>query len=149
MNYGLLKNEIDSDPLSIGYKELNGSWKSDEVIYDLINKKNIDKYGSVSISNLLIWAGKYNVFTSLKNHRNDPDPIGNICEIGLVLLTATSELHLNDTNVQTLIGVLVSTNILTQTSVDELYVLSVKKVSRADILGLGNVSIEDIGKAGR
>lgn len=149
MNYEILKNEINNDPLSLGYKEENGSWKSDEVICNLLNQKNIKQHSTVSISTLLIWAGKHNVFTSLKTHRNDPDPIGNICEIGLVLLTATSELHLDDVNVQTLIAVLVSSNVLSQNAVNELYVLSEKNYSRAEILKLGNVSIEDIGKSGR
>lgn len=40
-----LHDEIEADPLALGYKEAGGEWKEDAVIVDLINAKNykIDK----------------------------------------------------------------------------------------------------------
>lgn len=35
-----LHDEIESDPLALGYKEVGGEWKGDQVIADLINAKN-------------------------------------------------------------------------------------------------------------
>ena len=35
-----LHDEIENDPLTLGYKEAGGAWKGDQVIADLINAKN-------------------------------------------------------------------------------------------------------------
>jgi hypothetical protein len=35
-----LHDEIEADPLTLGYKEAGGEWKGDQVIADLINAKN-------------------------------------------------------------------------------------------------------------
>ena len=36
-----LKSEIETDPKSLGYKEVGGQWKGDSVIADLLNEKNL------------------------------------------------------------------------------------------------------------
>lgn len=40
-----LHDEIENDPLALGYKEVGGEWKEDQVIADLINAKDykVDK----------------------------------------------------------------------------------------------------------
>lgn len=43
-----LHDEIESDPQGIGYKEVGGAWKEDNVICDLINAKNY-KIDNISI----------------------------------------------------------------------------------------------------
>ena len=47
-----LHDEIEADPEGLGYKEVGGEWKEDQVIVDLINAKNykVDMPSVLSIS---------------------------------------------------------------------------------------------------
>lgn len=142
MDHYALKNEIENDPENIGY-----AGKTDQEVADLLNQKNVNRLRSISINEVLIWAGKRGAFTKLKAHRNEPDHIGNLCETALAMFGSADSLDLENTDVQTMLGAFVSGGVFTQEDANSLLETATFKISRAESLGFNGLGAGDVNFA--
>lgn len=146
IDYAALKVEINNDPAGLGYKNEGGSWKDDDVIVGLITAKNISSIGSLSILQLLRWAARHDSIRRMETHQTDAGPIGSICTAALAIFKSQSGIMINlgDTEIRGMFDALISGGIFTQVEENDLLALGTVLKSRAEILGIPEVSSGDI-----
>lgn len=117
---------------------------------DKLNLKNITVVGEISKRDLLKWATKKNLLIKFEyNKTNHSDEtVRNICAAILTMLSSDQyKTNLSDQEIVGMIDYLVLKSILTSTHKTELTTLATRSISRAEQLGVANVTISDIIQA--
>lgn len=149
MNTTILKQELQQDPLRLGYAPLLAVGAANQVA-DLLNAPRYPTDGPVTIEQVLRWAAKYAVLPRLQvAAQSDNMALAGIAQVGLLLTQnpniPTIDLGLED--VQQMFAALVQAEVISAAQRDELFAAGVTLRSRADVLGLGTVSADDVTRA--
>ena len=142
-----LLNELLTGPLS-NELAIPIAARNDVLICELLNKKNIPVYGTVSANDFAIWAASTGLRATIQDHAENPaSPLRSIALTLLDLLQGNLDRALdfgNAANVA-MLEAWVSAGAITATHRDELLALSQKLISRAD--QIGGVSVSQISDA--
>mgnify|MGYP000917485113 FL=1 len=149
MNTTILKQELQQDPLGLGYAPLLAVGSANQVAA-LLNESRYPTDGPVTIEQVLRWAAKYAVLPRLQvAAQSDNMALAGIAQVGLLLTQnpniPTIDLGLED--VQQMFAALVQAEVISAAQRDELFAAGVTLRSRADVLGLGTVSADDVTRA--
>lgn len=147
MNYTLLKTEIDTDPTGIGFKDGQGNWKPYQDIADLFNAKTIGSTGKIPGNDALKWAAKNDVLGKLQDDAAGVTTSRSaaIAALKIAESPGTLVLDTSDSDIKAMISALVATNVLTVSQKIDL--MQHYKISRAEQLGFGVVTVRDIERA--
>jgi len=149
MDYAALRSELTTDPLGLGYAPLLEVGAANQVA-DALNEPRYPTDGPVTIERVLRWAAKYAVLPRLQlAAQSDNMALAGIAQVGLLLTQnpniPTIDLGLED--VQQMFAALVQAEVISAAQRDELFASGVHLRSRADVLGLGYVSADDVRRA--
>lgn len=135
MNYSVLSNEINNDPLGVGYASMDAYQ-----IRDSINGKTRSSYKVLTSNDLLKWSGKNGRYIKVKNAADNTslsNEIRSAAFAAVVMVERDNTLFdYNDTNSQNIFNVLVSNDIISQEDKNDLVSTLTENVSRAQELGL-------------
>lgn len=140
-----LRDELLSDPMGIGY----AAWLPDSpgTVADLINAMTQRLVKAISIETAQIWAAT-GPYANIVDASNNPQhPCRASCLVVRQTFAAGLTIHLEHADVQTLLSAWVASGICTQAQHDDLMGRAMQPASRAEVLGLGRVSIYDIIEA--
>lgn len=140
-----LRDELLNDPKGIGY----AAWlpASPGTVADLINAMTQTMVKPINIETAQIWAaaGPYAAVVDASN--NPQHPCRASCLVLRQTFAAGVDIHLEHPDIQAMLAAWVSSGICTQGQRDDLMARAVKPASRAEVLGLGVVTINDIIEA--
>lgn len=143
----VLRQELLTDPVGLGYAPLLAEGR-DNAVADLLNEPRYQ--GPVSTESLLIWAAKYAVIPALEDAAKSEDrQISGIAKVGLLLTQNPNipEVKVYLTDVRNMFNALVAAGIITEDQRAELYAQQTRQRSRAEWLGLGSVTADDVARA--
>jgi hypothetical protein len=149
MDIAALRNELTTDPAGLGYAPLLDAGSANQVAAAL-NEPRYPTDGPITIERLLRWAAKYAVLPRLQvAAQSDNIALAGIAQVGLLLTQNPNipEIDLGLEDVQQMFAALVEAEVISAAQRDELFASGVHLVSRADVLGLGYVSADDISRA--
>lgn len=145
MNIQTLITEIENDPLAVGYQSM-----STEEITTSLNTVNRTRLRLLNSRELLAWSSigaidasgvksRYERFEDgAVNHSSAA--IRGVCKAAVKLIERdTTELDLNLSDRQAMVGALVAGGVITSDEEQELYTLSTENISRGEELNLGHV----------
>jgi hypothetical protein len=148
MDDSALRDEILKDPEKIGYAPAVATGSANQVA-DLLNAPRYDGLGKVEITPVLIWLAKYGVMARLRAAVNGADPsIASIAEVALLLVQNPNipALDVGLSDVQMMLGALVQADVIPEDAAAELSALAAVRQSRAEVLGLGVVTADDVSR---
>ena len=135
MNYSVLSNEINNDPLGVGYASMDAYQ-----IRDSINGKTRSSYKVLTSNELLKWSGINGRYIKVKNAADNTslsNEIRSAAFAAVVMVERDNTLFdYNDTNSQNIFNVLVSNDIISEEDKNDLISTLTENVSRAQELGL-------------
>lgn len=140
-----LKNEISTDPLGLGYKNADGTWRSDQTIADLLNSMTTGRKAKkpIPIVSLLKWAAKsgviHELYTAFAPGSAQPTTVQAIARAAVQMIGSSyvGSLDTTDPDIAAMINTLELAGILTAVQKAEVLALTDKTVSRAEELELG------------
>ena len=146
MNYSVLLNEINNDPLGVGYASMDAYQ-----IRDSINGKTRSSYKVLTSNDLLKWSGKNGRYIKVKNAADNTslsNEIRSAAFAAVVMVERDNTLFdYNDTNSQNIFNVLVSNDIISQEDKNDLVSTLTENVSRAQELGLPQLRKKHVERA--
>lgn len=146
MNYSVLSNEINNDPLGVGYASMDAYQ-----IRDSINGKTRSSYKVLTSNDLLKWSGKNGRYIKVKNAADNTslsNEIRSAAFAAVVMVERDNTLFdYNDTNSQNIFNVLVSNDIISQEDKNDLVSTLTENVSRAQELGLPQLRKKHVERA--
>jgi len=150
MDYQLLRDELDNDPMEIGYAQLIIAGAHNRVA-DEINRPRYTAYGPVSISDILIWAAPSGIRARLRVAENEhtDEQVRSIAEVAWSLTNNPNipAINLGDERVVQMFDILVAGGVITQEERDGLFAVAAILRSRAEVLFGQAVSVDDVSKA--
>ena len=134
-----LKDEVVNDPLSRGYSSMTDS----EVATDL-NTQYREQHRRVPLSEVQNWASAYRIYKRFCDKGMERGPLHN--ELLAIIQGKQEDVNFQSDSpgVSQLIQDMIDNDIVTQTEAQELQRLGTYYVSRAEELGYGSVSAEQI-----
>ena len=146
MNYSVLSNEINNDPLGVGYASMDAYQ-----IRDSINGKTRSSYKVLTSNDLLKWSGTDGRYIKVKNAADNTslsNEIRSAAFAAVVMVERDNTLFdYNDTNSQNIFNVLVSNDIISQEDKNDLVSTLTENVSRAQELGLPQLRKKHVERA--
>jgi Ca2+-binding RTX toxin-like protein len=146
MNYSVLSNEINNDPLGVGYASMDAYQ-----IRDSINGKTRSSYKVLTSNDLLKWSGKNGRYIKVKNAADNTslsNEIRSAAFAAVVMVERDNTLFdYNDTNSQNIFNILVSNDIISQEDKNDLVSTLTENVSRAQELGLPQLRKKHVERA--
>jgi hypothetical protein len=149
MDTQALHSEIINDPAGLGYAADVATGSANHVA-DLLNAPRYDAYGKVLITPVLIWLAKYGIMPRLRAAtQGDDKAIAGIAEVAMMLVSNPNipALDVGLLDVQVMIDHLVTAGVIPVDAASELMDLATVKRSRAEVLGLGVVTADDVSRA--
>jgi hypothetical protein len=145
-----LRDELTRDPEALGYAPMLAAG-SHNVVAAALNERRYPADGPITIERLLRWAAKYSVLPKLEIAAANTEniQIAGIAKVGLLIAQKSSitELDLGLEDVQQMFAALVAAGVISADERDELFAAGVRLRSRADLLGLGTVTADDVSRA--
>lgn len=147
-----LSDEINNDPENIGYATPLSNGNNQEVTR-LINEPRTETVGAVPVpsSDLLMWGGQNGRLSALEDAASDDTlsaGVRSVADAALRMIQREdTSLDLGRSEVAGMIDTLVDEGILTSTDKTELEAMTTAKISRAQELGLGTVSLQEVRDA--
>jgi hypothetical protein len=144
-----LHDELSKDPQALGYAPLLAAGSANGVA-DLLNAPRYDALGKVGITPLLEWIAAYGVMARLRAAATGENAqVASIAEVALMLVSNPNipALDLSRPRVQQMLGALTQAGVIPQEAHAELLALATVRVSRAQQLGFGTVTADDISRA--
>lgn len=144
-----LRDELTNDPVGLGYTLLLAAGSVNQVA-TLLNEPRYDALGSILITPLLEWIAAHGIMARLRTAAaGDSAEIASIAEVALMLVSNPNipALDLSRPRVQQMLATLTQAGVIPQAAHDELLQLATIRVSRAQQLGLGTVTSDDVSKA--
>ena len=149
MDYTALRQELTTDPAKLGYGPLLAAGSANRVA-DLLNAPTQAGLGSVPITPLLEWIAAHGIMARLRAAAASSDAaVASIAEVALMLVSNPNipALDLSRPRVQAMLGALAQAGVIPADAQAELMGMATTYVSRAEVLGLGAVSADDVSKA--
>ena len=146
MNYTVLSNEINNDPLGLGYASMDAYQ-----IRDCINGKTRSAYKVLTSNDLLKWSGINGRYIKIKTAADNTglsDEIRSAAFAAVVMVERDNTLFdYNDGNSQSIFNVLVSNDIISEEDKNDLLATLTENISRAQELGLPQLRKKDVERA--
>jgi len=146
MNYTVLSNEINNDPLGLGYASMDAYQ-----IRDSINGKTRSAYKVLTSNDLLKWSGINGRYIKIKTAADNTglsDEIRSAAFAAVVMVERDNTLFdYNDGNSQSIFNVLVSNDIISEEDKNDLLATLTENISRAQELGLPQLRKKDVERA--
>ncbi len=149
LDLNALRTEIVMDPEQLGYGDAVATG-SDNQVAALLNAPRFPAYGKVEITPVLIWLAKYGIMPRLRAAAaGDNVEIAGIAEVALMLVSNPNipALDVGLPEVQAMLTALVQAGVIPLAASDELLDLAQIQRSRAEVLGLGTVTADQVAKA--
>ncbi len=144
-----LRTEIQTDPDKLGYAPAVATGSANQVAA-LLNEKRYPAFGPVPITPVLIWLAKYSIMPRLRAAmQSDKPAIAGIAEVAMMLVSNPNipALDVALPEVQQMLTALVLAGVIPLEASTELLSLAATKQSRAEVLGFGTVTADDVSKA--
>ena len=145
----ILKTELTTDPMGLGY----ANWLPDSpgTVADLINAKTFSMPKSLMVSEIDV-VGLYPdgisagdaVLAKLETFANNNQPLSSVVSRALKALYQPQGLNIGSAAVQQMLTVLANEGILTVDESTKLKSIATQPASRAEVLGIEQVSIEQV-----
>ncbi|MCA1596096.1 MAG: hypothetical protein LC772_06695 [Chloroflexi bacterium] len=140
-----LHTEITTDPAAIGYAPWLAA-KDYDAVARILNQQNpawVKKAPQIAMSDVLDWAAAGPIGAITDASTNVTSPVRNICLAALRMFNGTQvALDVSRTDVQNMLGALVSAGTITQAQHDALMNLqNITGASRAEVLFGAGVSV--------
>jgi hypothetical protein len=146
MNYTVLSNEINNDPLGLGYASMDAYQ-----IRDSINGKTRSAYKVLTSNDLLKWSGINGRYIKIKTAADNTglsDEIRSAAFAAVVMVERDNTLFdYNDGDSQSIFNVLVSNDIISEDDKNDLLATLTENISRAQELGLPQLRKKDVERA--
>ena len=146
MNYTVLSNEINNDPLGLGYASMDAYQ-----IRDSINGKTRSAYKVLTSNDLLKWSGINGRYIKIKTAADNTglsDEIRSAAFAAVVMVERDNTVFdYNDGNSQSIFNVLVSNDIISQEDKNDLLTTLTENISRAQELGLPQLRKKHVERA--
>ena len=146
MNYTVLSNEINNDPLGLGYASMDAYQ-----IRDSINGKTRSAYKVLTSNDLLKWSGINGRYIKIKTAADNTglsDEIRSAAFAAVVMVERDNTLFdYNDGNSQSIFNVLVSNDIISEDDRNNLVTTLTENISRAQELGLPQLRKKHVERA--
>ena len=149
MDYTALRAELITDPAKLGYGPLLAAGSANRVAV-LLNERTQQGLGSVPITPLLEWIAAHGIMARLRAAAAASDPaLASISEVALMLVSNPNidAIDFGLPDVQAMLAALVQAGVIPADAYQELTGIATVQRSRADVLGLGAVSADDVSKA--
>lgn len=149
MNIEALRTEIIMDPEQLGYQAAVATG-SDNQVAALLNAPRYPAYGKVEITPVLIWLAKWGIMPRLRAAAAGENvDIAGIAEVALMLVSNPNipSLDVSLPAVQQMLTALVMAGVVPMEASEELLTTAAIQRSRAEILGLGTVTADQVAKA--
>ena len=144
-----LRNELTLDPAGLGYAPLLADGSATQVAA-LLNEPRYEALGRVAITPLLEWIAVHGIMARLRAAAAGTDAqVASIAEVALMLVSNPNipALDLSRPRVQEMLAALATAGVIPQDAHDELLALGTVRESRAQQLGLGTVTADDVSRA--
>lgn len=144
-----LRTEIMLDPEQLGYGDAVESG-SDNQIAGLLNAPRYPAYGKVEITPVLVWLAKYGIMPRLRAATSSANQtIAGMAEVAILLVNNPNipALDVGLPEVQQMLTALVQAGAIPGEASDELLTLATVQRSRAEVLGFGTVTADQVAKA--
>ncbi len=146
MNYTVLSNEINNDPLGLGYASMDAYQ-----IRDSINGKTRSAYKVLTSNDLLKWSGINGRYIKIKTAADNTglsDEIRSAAFAAVVMVERDNTVFdYNDGNSQSIFNVLVSNDIISEEDKNDLLTTLTENISRAQELGLPQLRKKHVERA--
>jgi len=146
MNYTVLSNEINNDPLGLGYASMDAYQ-----IRDSINGKTRSAYKVLTSNDLLKWSGINGRYIKIKTAADNTglsDEIRSAAFAAVVMVERDNTLFdYNDGDSQSIFNVLVSNDIISEDDRNNLVTTLTENISRAQELGLSQLRKKHVERA--
>ena len=146
MNYTVLSNEINNDPLGLGYASMDAYQ-----IRDSINEKTRSAYKALTSNDLLKWSGINGRYIKIKTAADNTglsDEIRSAAFTAVVMVERDNTVFdYNDGNSQSIFNVLVSNDIISEEDKNDLLATLTENISRAQELGLPQLRKKHVERA--
>ena len=146
MNYTVLSNEINNDPLGLGYASMDAYQ-----IRDSINGKTRSAYKVLTSNDLLKWSGINGRYIKIKTAADNTglsDEIRSAAFAAVVMVERDNTLFdYNDGDSQSIFNVLVSNDIISEDDRNNLVTTLTENISRAQELGLSHLRKKHVERA--
>ncbi len=149
MNIETLRTEIVMDPEQLGSQAAVAT-VSDNQVAALLNAPRYPAYGKVEITPVLIWLAKYGIMPRLRAAAASENvEVAGIAEVALMLVSNPNipALDVGLKDVQMMLTALVQAGVIPAEASDELLTLALVQRSRAEMLGLGTVTADQVAIA--
>ena len=145
MNYHILSQEINEDPLGVGYASMDAYQ-----IRDSLNNKTRENYKLLSSNDLLKWSGINGRYIKVKKASEDSslsDEVRSAAYTAVVMLERDNTVFdLNDPKSQGIMQILVQNNIISEDDKNDLVSDIIEYISRTEELRLPPVRKKDVEK---
>ncbi|MDC0910995.1 hypothetical protein OAQ45_00285 [Candidatus Marinimicrobia bacterium] len=146
MNYTVLSNEINNDPLGLGYASMDAYQ-----IRDSINGKTRSAYKVLTSNDLLKWSGINGRYIKIKTAADNTglsDEIRSAAFAAVVMVERDNTLFdYNDGDSQSIFNILVSNDIISEEDKNDLLTTLTENISRAQELGLPQLRKKHVERA--
>lgn len=146
MNYTVLSNEINNDPLGLGYASMDAYQ-----IRDSINGKTRSAYKVLTSNDLLKWSGINGRYIKIKTAADNTglsDEIRSAAFAAVVMVERDNTVFdYNDGNSQSIFNVLVSNDIISEDDKNDLLATLTENISRSQELGLPQLRKKHVERA--
>lgn len=149
----ILSDEIQNDPLGLGYSQ----WLPDSpgTVLNLLNAQNYLKVKFKMMAELDV-IGEYPLgpiegdalLTKLETFSLTSDPMASLVKRALKVLSQAEGLNVGSSAIQAMLTQLEIEQVITSQEASNLKSLAEQPASRAEILGLSNITIEQIIEVG-
>jgi hypothetical protein len=146
MNYTVLSNEINNDPLGVGYASMDAYQ-----IRDSINGKTRSAYKVLTSNDLLKWSGINGRYIKIKTAADNTglsDEIRSAAFAAVVMVERDNTLFdYNDGDSQSIFNILVSNDIISEDDKNDLLTTLTENISRSQELGLPQLRKKHVERA--
>lgn len=148
----VLSDELTNDPETLGYATPLTAGDHQEVAR-LLNEPRYSTPGAKPIASttLLDWGGKNGRIANLKDaagNTNNSAELRSIAEAALLMIQRSdTNLDMSQSEILGMLDALKQASVFSQTDIDSLNAMSTTDISRAEQLGLGRVSIQEVRNA--
>ena len=145
MDYQLLRDEIDNDPIAIGYSAYLPSAPGSVV--DLLNAYTQTKIKPITSSTAMAWAAA-GPYSNIVDASNDLAHLARAsCLVIREVFASGQVIHMELPDITGMFAAWVAAGVITQTQHDELITIATQPASRAEVLGLDRLTEADLRTA--
>jgi hypothetical protein len=142
----ILSDELRDDPKGIGYKAHMP--QSPGIVVDLLNAPTQSMVKPIESTTAQAWAASGPYAAIVDAGANTDHPCRASCLMLRDTIISRVPISMDAADVQEMFAAWVQTGVITQAQHDDLYTRATQPASRAEVLGLGFVTMDDLINAG-